>query len=219
MLYMMVRYEDGKWINNIGVYFEILKEINEDLLQLIKCDFEYDEKIELLFFKLAVNLNRIFPIKFRNISKNDGILKLKNSIDFLMSDYKKIYKSYKEDIIVINDVRNKFEHVPHIIKWKQYIGNDKEKKLWFINDEYNMDIIEGNVEEINKKKEYGENLQWYIDTNMLVKIVILLNNVFIKIQDKLNNYFKGNTKALTHPYIKRILNLNILEFIDELNNI
>lgn len=216
---MMVRYEDGKWINNIGVYFEILKEINEDLLQLIKCDFEYDEKIELLFFKLAVNLNRIFPIKFRNISKNDGILKLKNSIDFLMSDYKKIYKSYKEDIIVINDVRNKFEHVPHIIKWKQYIGNDKEKKLWFINDEYNMDIIEGNVEEINKKKEYGENLQWYIDTNMLVKIVILLNNVFIKIQDKLNNYFKGNTKALTHPYIKRILNLNILEFIDELNNI
>ena len=82
MLYMMVRYEDGKWINNIGVYFEILKEINEDLLQLIKCDFEYDEKIELLFFKLAVNLNRIFPIKFRNISKNDGILKLKNSIDF-----------------------------------------------------------------------------------------------------------------------------------------
>ena len=112
MLYMMVRYEDGKWINNIGVYFEILKEINEDLLQLIKCDFEYDEKIELLFFKLAVNLNRIFPIKFRNISKNDGILKLKNSIDFLMSDYKKIYKSYKEDIIVINDVRNKFEHVP-----------------------------------------------------------------------------------------------------------
>lgn len=123
----MVRYEDGKWINNIGVYFEILKEINEDLLQLIKYDSSYDEKIELLFFKLAVNLNRIFPIKKRNISKKDGILRLKKSIAFLQSDYKIVFKEYKKHILTINELRNKFEHAPHIIKWKQYIGNNKKK--------------------------------------------------------------------------------------------
>lgn len=216
---MMVRYEDGKWINNIGVYFEILKEINEDLLQLIKFDGEYEEKIELLFFKIAVNFNRIFPIKAKKISNKDGILKLKESIDFIESDYEEIYILYKDYIITINDLRNKFEHVPHIIRWKQFIGNNKEKKMWFINEEYQMNIFEGKVEEINRKKEKGEKSQWYIDTDMLIKIIILLDKVFIKIQDKLKNYFKDDAKALTHPYISRILNLNILNYINELNNV
>lgn len=216
---MMVRNEDGKWINNIGVYFVILKELNEDLLQLIKYDSSYDEKIELLFFKLAVNLNRIFPIQHRNLSKNDGILRLKKSIDFLKPDYKKIFKAYKDHLITINDVRNKFEHAPHIIKWKQYIGNNKEKKLGFINDEYNLNIIEGNEEEIKKKEAYDEKLEWIIDTDMFVKIVISLNEIFIKIQEKFNNYFKDNIEALTHPYISSILSLDISEYIGKLNYI
>lgn len=215
---MMVRYEDGKWINNVGVYFAILIELNEDLLKLIKYDSNYDNKIELLFFKLAVNLNRIFPIKFKKISKNDGILRLRNNIDFLKSDYKKIFNLYKDNILTINDVRNKFEHVPHIIKWKQYYGNNREKELCFINDEYNLNIIEGDVNEINKKKKYDEKLEWQIDTDMFVKIVVSLDKVFIKIQDKLNNYFKNDADALTHPYISSILNLNISNYISELNN-
>ena len=216
---MMVRYEDGKWINNIGVYYFILKELNEDLLQLINYESSFDEKIELLFFKLAVNLNRIFPMQHKNVSKNDGILRLKKSIDFLEPDYKKIFKNYKNHLIMINDVRNKFEHAPHIIKWKQYIGNNKEKKLWFINDEYNLNIIEGNKDEIKKKKAYDEKLEWIIDTNMFVKIVISLDEIFIKIQEKLNNYFKDNAEALTHPYIDSILSLDIANYMDELKNI
>ena len=28
---MIVRYEDGKWIYNIGVYFDILRNLNDDL--------------------------------------------------------------------------------------------------------------------------------------------------------------------------------------------
>ena len=35
----------------------------------------------------------------------------------------------------------------------------------------------------------------------------------------LKNYFKDDAKALTHPYISRILNLNILNYINELNNV
>ena len=84
---MIVRSEDAKWIKNIGVYFAILKEINEDLLKLIKYDSNYNEKIELLFFEIAVNLNRIFPLKSKKISDDDGILKLKKYIDFLKTDY------------------------------------------------------------------------------------------------------------------------------------
>lgn len=215
----MVRYEDGKWINNIGVYFSILKETNEDLLELIKYDSSFNGKIEYLFCKIAANINRIFPLKHKKISKNDGILKLREYIDFLESDYKEIYDNYKNSILTINDVRNKFEHVPHIIKWKQYIGNNKEKKLWFINDEYNLNIIEGNKDEIKKKEAYDEKLEWIIDTNMFIKIVISLDEIFIKIQEKLNDYFKDNAEALTHPYIDSILSLDISNYIDELNNI
>ena len=35
---MIVRYEDGKWIYNSGVYFGILKDLNNDLIELIKYD-------------------------------------------------------------------------------------------------------------------------------------------------------------------------------------
>ena len=216
---MIVKYEDAKWIKNIGVYFAILKEMNEDLLQLIKKDSDYDEKIELLFFRIAVNLNRIFPLRYKEISKNDGILKLRKYIDFLKLDYKKIYNTYKDSLITINDVRNKFEHVPHIIKWKQYIGDKKRKELLFINDEYNSYIIEGDIENIEKMKEKDEKLEWKIDTDIFVNIVILLDKVFMKIQEKLNNYLIDNKEALNHPYIKIILNLKIFNYIDELKNI
>lgn len=44
---MIVRYEDGKWIYNIGVYFGILKDLNNDLIELIKYDAHYNENIEI----------------------------------------------------------------------------------------------------------------------------------------------------------------------------
>lgn len=156
---MMIRYADGKWMNNIGVYFEILKNINEKLLRLIKYNSDNIEEIELLFFDIAVNLNRIIPMKCKKTSYNDGILKLKEHFDFMKNDYNLLYKNYKEKLIIINDVRNKFEHVPHIIKWKEYVGNNKEKKICFINDEYNCDIFEGNKEVIEKKKKSYEKLE------------------------------------------------------------
>lgn len=53
----------------------------------------------------------------------------------------------------MNDVRNKFEYVPHMIKWINYLGVNSFKKIRFINDEHNNDIIEGNNESIEKRKK------------------------------------------------------------------
>ena len=216
---MMVRFEDGKWVNGAGVYFDILKEINDDLIELIRCDFDYEKTSFLLFFRFAVNLNRIFPIKGKIISKKDGILKLKEYFDFIEEDYFKIYNQYKDDILIINDLRNKFEHVPHIIRWKQYIGDNKEKKFWFINEEYQMDIFEGNTMEVEIKKKRKEYSTWKVETCTLARIVVLINQSFIKVQNKFKEYFKDNKEALEHPYISRILNLNILKYIGELDSI
>lgn len=215
---MQVRYFDGKWVNGAGVYFDILKEINDDLINLINCDFDYEKTSFLLFFRFAVNFNRIFPLKGKEISKIDGILRLKEHFDFILEDYLKIYKQYKEDILIINDLRNKFEHVPHIIKWRQYIGDNKEKRFLFINEEYQMDIFEGNIKEIKIKKKRKDYTTWKIDTTILVKIVVLINQVFIKVQNKFKEYFKDNKEALEHPYINRIINMELTNYIKELND-
>lgn len=214
---MIVRYEDGKWINNIGVYFEILREINDDTNKLLRLNPNYNNKIEVLFFDVAVNLARIFPIRRKKIDYSQGILKLEKYFEFLRRDYHEIFKKYKKEVITINDMRDKFEHVPHIIRWREYIGDKKYKKMIFINDEYNLAIIEGNKKEIEIKKNNKEYLEWEIDTDMLIKIVISLDETFLKIQSKLYSYFEGKTEALNHPYIKNILDIDIDEYIKQFN--
>ena len=216
---MMVRYEDGKWINGIGVYFFLLEEINEKLYKLITYKYDNVEEIEILFFDLVVNINRLIPMKFRKISYNDGILKLSDFFDFLKDDFSSIYDNYSDELINMNDVRNKFEHVPHIIKWTNYLGGNNFKKIRFINEEYNTDIIEGKRKSVEERKRKKERLEWIVDTNEIIKIIVEINNVFIKIQNKIKNYFKDNKEALEHPYIKRLNSINFDKYINQLKEL
>lgn len=206
---MMARYEDGKWINGIGVYFFILEEVNKKLQNLIKNKYDSVEEIEVLFFDIAVDLNRLIPMKAKTISYQDGILKFSKSLDFLKEDYNNLYTKFSEELITINDVRNKFEHVPHVIKWTNYVGSNISKKIIFINEEYNYDLIEENKESIEKREKCNEKLNWEIDTDEFVNIVIAVNKIFIKIQEKLRNYFKYNLESLEHPYIKKITEMGL----------
>ena len=204
---MILRVEDAKWVNYIGVYFFILEDVNKKLLELIRYIDNDVEKIELYFFDIAVNLNRLIPMKKKELN-NDGILKLKKHFDFLNTDYKNLFQKYKQELIKINDLRNKFEHCPHQIKWKTYIGNNKEKTIIFNNEEYLMDIFEGNQEELKNKEEKKEFLEWNIKTDNLVNIVIDINKIFLKIQNKLKIFTLDKDEMINHPYIKRILNIN-----------
>ena len=216
---MMVRYEDGKWINGIGVYFFLLEDINDKLYKLITHKYNNVEEIEILFFNLVVNINRLIPMKYRKISYNDGILKLSKYFDFLNDDFTKIYDNHSNGLINMNDVRNKFEHVPHIIKWTNYLGGNNFKKIRFINEEYNTDIIEGNMKSVEERKKKKEKLEWIIDTNEIIKIIVEVNKVFIKIQNQLKCYFENNKEALEHPYIKRINSIDFIKYINKLKNL
>ncbi len=219
VIIVMVRYEDEKWINGIGVYFFLLEEVNETLFKLITYKYNNVEEIKILFFDLVVNINRLIPMKGRKISYEDGILRLSKYFDFLNDDFSKIYDDYSNELINMNDVRNKFEHVPHVIKWTNYIGGSTFKKIRFINEEYNNDIIECNESSIEKRKKRREKLEWVIDTNEIIKIMIDINNIFIKIQYKLKNYFENNKVALEYPYIKKINSIDFIKYINRLKEL
>ena len=213
---MMVRYEDSKWINGVGVYFFLLEEINKKLYKLMKQKYNNVEEIEILFFDIVVNINRLIPMKKRKISYNDGILKLSKYFDFLSNDFSKIYKNFSSELINMNDVRNKFEHVPHVIKWTNYLEKNTFKRTRFINTEYDIDIIEGNKNSIKKRKIKKEKLEWIVNTKEITKVIIEIDTVFIKIQNKVKEYFENDKEVLEQPYIKRINNINFDEYINQL---
>lgn len=215
---MMLRPNDYKWINGIGVYFFMLDGINIKLKKLIRNKFDTIEEVELLFFDIAVDLNRLIPMKYKKISYDDGILKFSNSLEFIKNDYNVLYKNHRQELIEINDLRNKFEHVPHVIKWTNYVGSNMSKNITFINDEYNFDIIEGNIDTIKKREKNNEKLKWKISTDGFVEIVIFLNEVFMKIQEKIKNYFNNND-ALEHPYIQKLIRIDFNEYIRQLQNL
>lgn len=58
------------------MYISFLEDKNEKLYNPIICKYNNVEEIEILFFDLVVNINRLISMKHREISYNDGILKL-----------------------------------------------------------------------------------------------------------------------------------------------
>lgn len=216
---MIIRYEDEKWINGIGVYFFLLEAINEKLYKLITCKYDDVEEVEILFFDLVVNISRLIPMKHRNLSDSDGILKLSKYFDFLPADFRKIFDNYSDELNNMHDVRNKFEHVPHIIKWTNYFDGNTFKKIRFINEEYNNDIIENNIKSIEKRKKNKEKLEWIVDTNEIIKIIVNVNHVFIKIQNRLKEYFENNDAALKYFNLEKINSISLTKYNNKLNQL
>ena len=220
MIAMIVfQYEDEKWISGIGVYFLLLETINKNLHKFTTYKCVDVEEIKISFFNLVCNINRLIPMKYRKISYADGILRLSKYYDFLNDDFAKLYNNYSNALINMNDIRNKFEHAPHIIELTNYLGGRSSKKLRFINKEYTSDIIECNNKSIEKRKLKKEKVEWIVDTDEIINIIIDVNNVFIKIQNKLKNYLKNNKEALKAPYIKRMSSIDFIKYMNQLKNI
>lgn len=51
---MMIRYADGFWINGAGVYFWILEDINDTLIDLISLEENNVEMIEQIFLNFRL---------------------------------------------------------------------------------------------------------------------------------------------------------------------
>ena len=192
------------WILDIGIYFKILDKINKSLISLMS-----ETKIEIIeftFFYLSTEIYRILPIQRYELNKNDGILKLKNYFPFLLNDYNAIFDNYKSELIIINKVRNKYQHAPHTIHFHEFIGNNSSKQIEFVY-----------VKNINKQTLLGDVDKWVIKTQDLKKIVIDLNNVFNKIKKMLEDSISKRNYNYNHPYIESIEKTDLDKYNKELS--
>ncbi|MBO4516515.1 hypothetical protein J5751_03690 [bacterium] len=196
-------YPKDEWILDVTCYFEILKKINIKLAELLKSHI--NEYIDESFFEYSTELNRIIPIKKKNIDPNDGILELNNYFDFLLDDYSKLFKDYETTILNTNFIRHKYEHAPHTIKMKECVSGEKSKKIEFVY--------------LKRSKSLGISLGeglYSIETDDMINIVMRLNNIFRKIK---NQFYKSAEKRnydLNNKFFHSIVNFDDEYFDNQL---
>lgn len=155
------------WINSIYKYFIILDRINKQFKFLIRT-MKYEE-IEEHFFYLSTELLRLIPFtenkKDNSIFLNlkDGICLLKEHINFIESDLKKILQENTKTLLKIKKIRNKYEHEPHNVNGAFSTGHSSFSAMGF----------------------YCRNELVSIDTMELTYIIYDLNKLFDKIEKRL----------------------------------
>lgn len=191
----MINEEDRIWFNGIYPYLRMLKKINKLLILLIRDNTSIEEQ-EDNFLELTSELLRILPFKLEidnktktiigiKILTTDGILLLKEYFEDLEKDYTNIVNTNFVELVETIKIRNKYIHEPHNIKCVYFSCGGNNTHACF---EY--------------KRQHFE-----LNTDLLIKLIIELNNVFEKIKLKFKNKVDElNDEEKSHPYIQNILN-------------
>ena len=185
------------WINSIYKYFIILDRINKQFKFLIRT-MKYEE-IEEHFLNLSTELLRLIHFtenkKDNSIFLNlkDGICLLKEHINFIESDLKKILQENTKTLLKIKKIRNKYEHEPHNVNGAFSTGHSSFSAMGF----------------------YCRNELVSIDTMELTYIIYDLNKLFDKIEKKINIIEFENKDELNQfnkMYIEKIKRIQIINY-------
>ena len=108
--------------NALSGYFEVLFRINQNLLKLCGANYQcidFGDNSKIL--DLITDIPRVVPFKCTNkknimeLNNRDGLLEFKGDIDYLESDYLKIFTDNYDFLNRIRIVRNKCEHRMHSV--------------------------------------------------------------------------------------------------------
>ena len=185
------------WINSIYKYFIILDRINKQFKFLIRT-MEYEE-IEEHFFYLSTELLRLIPFtenkKDNSIFLNlkDGICLLKEHINFIESDLKKILQENTKTLLKIKKIRNKYEHEPHNVNGAFSTGHSSFSAMGF----------------------YCRNELVSIDTMELTYIIYDLNELFDKLKKYILEIYENNIEKLDRfnlEYVDKIKNYDFTKY-------
>ena len=185
------------WINSIYKYFIILDRINKQFKFLIRT-MEYEE-IEEHFFYLSTELLRLVPFtenkKDNSIFLNlkDGICLLKDHINFIESDLKKILQENTNTFLKIKKIRNKYEHEPHNVNGAFSTGHSSFSAMGF----------------------YCRNELVSLDTMELTYIIYDLNKLFDKLKKYILEIHENNIEKLDRfnlEYVEKIKNYDFNKY-------
>ena len=212
---VMLRIEDNKWIKSFPTYFTILQNIQDLYFELMLCSIDDFEKAEEIIYLLSVQISRIVPLhgkkgsKDKTLNYNDGILQLKNYVDFLENDYNDLYNNCKKAIITLYEIRNKYEHDPHNIIGIRYFSNDREQSMDFAYKKYDRFFWDTYPKDIQEQIKNGElKLEWKINTTEIGEIILQLNNIFKKIQAKYIKASEDYKDLNKYPVYQKIVNID-----------
>lgn len=216
---VILRMQDSKWIKGFPTYFIILQNINKLYFDLMNCSIDDFEKAEEIIYFLSVQISRIVPLKGKKGTKekalkySDGILQLKDDVNFLKNDYDMLYNNCKKTILDLSDIRNKYEHEPHNIIAIRYISGNKEQIMDFLYKKYDAIFLLEYPQSIQEQIKNGEiKLEWRINSTEIGNFLIRLNKIFKKIQLKYLDAPKNYKGLDEYAIYKKIINIDIEKF-------
>ena len=200
--------ETKEFINGVYPYFKILLSINENLLELIKDNTDNQPyENEELFYTLASDLIRLFPVKTKKgecdgifLDKKSGIMLMKAHIPFIEDEYDKIMsdETCKKALKKILAIRNKYIHEPHNIAFSFSVGAKTSCSMGLY---YKYDLIS-------------------ISTIWITNIVYELNLIFEEVKNLyIETINQCNDKYKKYPSYQYISKINLREYRKKLNRI
>lgn len=228
---MIVRPSEYEWIEGIGRYFFIIKDINELIFSLKNMQDIPVENVEEISFKICIQFERVFPTIFdiekentkvkitkASINNNNGILLLKNKLPFLLKKYDDILQANQELIYSLKKIRNKYEHEPHLIRWKSLVPSKLMlSDIEFVYNEYRY-YNNKFCPKLNKNSDKSTDIKKFnINFKDFIKIMINLNSVYKEIQEMWVEELKVNNDFESHPYTLWMKSINLDKYNSKLN--
>lgn len=182
--------ENIEFLNSLCPYFRMLNKINLLLIKSMNENIKLEPyENEDIFYELVSELMRLLPYKFCNNKielKNDGIIQLKEKLNFIEKEYNKILMNpnYFDIFKNVWRIRNKFIHEPHNIHFVMSIGGSSSCSMSLY---YKDELLS-------------------IGTVELAGVVYKLNVIFEKIRQLfLEIIEKCDNKYKEYPYYKTIM--------------
>lgn len=193
--------ETRELLNAIQVYVEILNGINVKLRNLIgKNTDNAMYEIEHLFYEICSDLMRVIPVRTYNgnmvLDLKSGILLLRDKIPFLEKEYSNLLEKekYKDFLLSISFVRNKFIHEPHKLCASYSVGGSNSCFMGLY---------------------YEESLRT-ISTMEMIYLITELNLVYAKLKDfYVDLVYKQEAEYRSYPCFWKMLEMDFIKYNDE----
>lgn len=203
----------------IDITIKILNLIEGEGILLLKDDIPNIDikKTNITITNLNNNLKRNFLLlkgsiatrdKFLTLRKGDGILLLKDKISNIdiENEFKTILKKYDKIIIEMREIRNKFQHEPHNIRWKSQTAKVVKNDLTVLNFKYSK-VLKSKAD--TDDKIIDKTLQF--KKSEFINLLIEINNIFIKLK-KAFIIISKDLKLSEEPHYKEIVQIDLEKY-------